>query len=451
MFTTSSNAKQAAAVFQLANSFSSRLQEFLSDFLLVLDQYIDKRLVATFEGLCSSIIRLRSRSSGLLLSELGGYLLSFDKATAGTKRISNLLRSKKWSYELIVDHLALQAQQYVDKLLAKKEKLMLLIWDESIQEKPESLESEGLCAVRSSKAGRLLRIKRGYYDPPTKKAVHVPGLRWVGLLLSSLHHQPMIAHFRWWSSRGKQCTTLKQVRFELLQWTREHFADALLHVFDRGYASREWLGLLLAKADRFLLRWPSRYKLLDAKGNYRKACYFSVGRKASSSKLLWDARSRSYLRRSLLWMPCLHAEYADYPLTLIICRPGKKGRQPWYLLTNEPVDNDKDAWLLVLAYAKRWQIEQSFRFSKSELAMESCRLWFWDNKMKLLMMVTLVYAFLLSLLDEQLKDQRDLLLQWGCPRTGKRCRQASTPLYRVRLALANLLNLLYFSSFQNSG
>ena len=39
---------------------------------------------------------------------------------------------------------------------------------------------------------------------------------------------------------------------------------------------------------------------------------------------------------------------------------------------------------MVHAYARRWQVEQSFRFSKSELAMESCRRWFWSNRMKLL-------------------------------------------------------------------
>jgi hypothetical protein len=65
----------------------------------------------------------------------------------------------------------------------------------------------------------------------------------------------------------------------------------------------------------------------------------------------------------------------------------RKGRQPWYLLTNEAVENEKQAWKLVLAYARRMQIEQSFRFTKSELCMESCRLWFWENKVKLLQVV----------------------------------------------------------------
>ena len=451
MFRQSNNAGSGSDVFCLARFFSHRLSSFLAPFLLELDHLLDRRLVHTFAGLCQSIIRHRSRPTSLLLTELGEVLLSPAKAPAGTKRISNLLRSTRWHAGVIADYLARQAQAYAQQLLEKQE-LVLLLWDESVQEKPESLESEGLCAVRSSKAKRLLRIKKGYYDPPTREAVHVPGLRWVGLLLCGLQAQPLVANFSWWTSRGKQATTLAQVKLRLLQWARESFASAVLHVFDRGYASSQWLGLLFSRKDRFLLRWPSAYRLLDVLGRAKRASLFSVGRKATSSQLVWDMNRRCQLRRSLLWMPCLHPHYLDQPLTLIICRPGRKGRQPWYLLTNEEVKSDQDAWRLVHAYARRWQIEQSFRFSKAELGMESCRLWFWENKMKLLQIVTLVYAFLLSLLKEELTEKVKQLLRQGCHRTGKRYREASTPLYRIRLALANLLNeLVTYSRLQNSG
>jgi hypothetical protein len=42
---------------------------------------------------------------GFLLSELGGYLLGLDQAPAGTKRISNLLRSRHWEHKVIDRHL----------------------------------------------------------------------------------------------------------------------------------------------------------------------------------------------------------------------------------------------------------------------------------------------------------------------------------------------------------
>ena len=54
-----------------------------------------------------------------------------------------------------------------------------------------------------------------------------------------------------------------------------------------------------------------------------------------------------------------------------------------------------------------------YRVCKTDLAMESPRLWFWANRLKLLLMVTLVYAFLLSLLAPELRSLvQDLLSGW---------------------------------------
>src|SRR5215217_6300159 len=288
MFNYPDNESTAGGGLPLADFFSARLQVFLFPFLIFLDQHLDRRLVATFSGLCRSILRLRNRSSGLYLSELGSYLLSPAQAPAGTKRSSNLLRSSKWSEQNIINYLALQSQLYCQRLQKQPKERLLLLWDESVQEKAESLKSEGLCAVRSSKAKRLLRIKPGYYLPPTKEPVHVPGLRWVGLLLCGLRQAPQLARFRWWSSRRPHFSSLLQVRVELLNWARELFGRTLLHIFDRGYASAKWLGLLLNHQDRFLLRWPSAYQLLDEKGLKKRASRFSVGRRATSSQQVWD-------------------------------------------------------------------------------------------------------------------------------------------------------------------
>jgi hypothetical protein len=260
-----------------------------------------------------------------------------------------------------------------------------------------------------------------------------------------------VAQFKWWTSRGDYICWLAQVRLSLLHWARECFGTAVLHVFDRGYAGAPWLGLLLAEQDRFLMRWPSAYKLIDENGREKNAYRFSLGRKATSSRQVWDKEHKCSLKRSLLWIRCLHPVYTDNMLTLIICRSGRAGRQPWYLLTNEKVASDQHAWQLVHAYARRWQIEQSFRFTKSELGMESCRLKFWHNRMKLLQIVTLLYAFLLSLLEQELTEKVKTLLSYGCHRTGKRCREASAPLYRIRLALTNLLNIYAIAAFLNSG
>ena len=101
----------------------------------------------------------------------------------------------------------------------------------------------------------------------------------------------------------------------------------------------------------------------------------------------------------------------------MVSRPGK-GRTPWYLLTNETVVPTDDAWRVVMAYARRWQVEMCYRTCKTDLAMESPRLWFWENRLKLLLMVNLVYAFRLSLLVPHLAALVQDLLRIWCHRAG---------------------------------
>jgi hypothetical protein len=70
--------------------------------------------------------------------------------------------------------------------------------------------------------------------------------------------------------------------------------------------------------------------------------------------------------------------------------------------------------------------------------MESPRLWKWENRQKLLLMVSMAYAFLPGLLNPELRELREDLMRRFCPRTGKRSRDASAPLYRLRTAICHL-------------
>ena len=69
--------------------------------------------------------------------------------------------------------------------------------------------------------------------------------------------------------------------------------------------------------------------------------------------------------------------------------------------------------------------------------MESPRLWRWESRLKLLLLATLVYAFLLTLVRGE-GPLVQALLQTYCPRTGERHRHAAVPLYRLRAALSYL-------------
>src|SRR2546422_343362 len=133
---------------------AKKLELFLHPLLIMLDAYLDKRLVRTFLKSIASILVFRNFKQGLTLSELGAYLGEASRCAAGTKRISRLLHSLKWGKWMIEEFLWKRADQRLSELETQG-KLALCIWDGSVLEKPESDHTEGMCAVKSSKAVRL--------------------------------------------------------------------------------------------------------------------------------------------------------------------------------------------------------------------------------------------------------------------------------------------------------
>jgi hypothetical protein len=165
----------------MAQGLLAQLAQFLFPLLVELDDLLDKRLVRTFLQIITVILTFRDRANGLLLSELGGYLLSPDKAPAGTKRLSNLLPSTWRKASLITRFLWQRASEQLSQWQQAGQD-GLLVWDESGWEKPESWHLDDLGPTRSSKAARLTHIKPGYYSPP-RGPIFVPGLQWLAVLL----------------------------------------------------------------------------------------------------------------------------------------------------------------------------------------------------------------------------------------------------------------------------
>jgi hypothetical protein len=129
---------------------------------------------------------------------------------------------------------------------------VLVVWDESVIEKPESLQLEGLCAVRSGKAKRLKRIKPGYFNPPGGRPICVPGYHWLQVLVMGMEGPIQLAHTRWWSTRGEQATERREVERQTLAEVARRWGSRALHVWDRGFAGNPWLTLAYIHAVRFV-------------------------------------------------------------------------------------------------------------------------------------------------------------------------------------------------------
>jgi hypothetical protein len=419
---------------EAAREIEEQLVKLLWPVLVSLQQKLDRRLVNTFLGWVMAMIRHRHRNNGLLLSELGSYLLGAEHGRAGTKRISNLVHSERWEAGVIEDYFWQAGNQRVEELWGQGER-PLVIWDESVLEKPESLQAEGLCAVRSSKAVRLKRIKPGFFNPPGGRPVFVPGFHWLKILVLGQKGNPTLAHMRWWTTRGEQASQKRTEESMALSHIDGLWGKEVLHVWDRGFAGNPWLTQAFLQGARFVLRWPKNYYLLDEQDQLRKPGEISKGKQSWDHRLLWDARRRCQCKTGIIAFQVADPTHHQ-PLWLVVAR--RHGQSPWYLLTREPAHSPPLAWQIVLAYARRWQVEMAIRYNKCELAFESPRVFQWQSPHKLLLIAALAYAFLLSLLTPSLLPLASWLLQTFCHRTGKRSRETLAPLYRLRIALTFL-------------
>jgi len=419
----------------LAHRLRAHLIQFLRPLGERLASQIDIRLVQTALDLVQVIVTHRHRPLGLLLTELGAYLLSPAQAPAGAKRISNLIHCPDWSADDVSTILWQQANERVLSLQDGGDDV-LLVWDGSVWEKPESQAGQDWCVVRSAKARRLARRRKGMTLPHKGPPILVPGLHWDGMVVVGMDGAPTLAALRWWTTRGPQATTQRSVDQALLEQSNTAWGRSVRHIWDRGYAGSDWLQTALAARMRFIVRWKKGNKLLDNWGAECKASAIGRGKRSIDYRHLRDSRSKQLIKVGIVVIPVTLLDHAQ-PLWLVIARLGK-GREPWYLLTADPIHTLAEAWALVLAYARRWQIELVWRYSKSELAMESPRVWDWDVRLKLLLLATLAYAFVLHLLNRSFDALRVLVLRNWCHRTGKRYQEVTAPLYRLRSALSRL-------------
>lgn len=401
-----------------------------------LDVTVDKRPLRTLVQTVEAMVSLRDQAHGLLLSEWGDAMDGLGKG-GGTKRLSTLIHHQGWQAKQIEEFLLLRADEQIGQWETQGED-GLLIWDGTVLEKPESLKAEGLCAVRSSKAKRLTHVKKGYYHPPGAP-IFVPGLHGIGLLRASRADRQgpaRLVALRWWTSRGLLAGYEKDENCKLLRLVSQRWGRSLIQVFDRGYASSPWLGALRGFDVRFILRWKTNYHLVDATGIKQAAWKIARGKRGLAPRTLFDAVRRRTVEGSVLFFSVTHPDYPEWPLTLVVGR--RKGGQPWYLLTNEVVQTAEDAWKVVLAYARRWQVEMAFRNLKSEMAIQSLRVYDWEPRLKLLGLLTLAYAFLMDLMGQEGKTARDWLMDDACHRTGAHLRDVEIPCTRLRSARSKL-------------
>ncbi len=475
----------------LAGDVAAQCRQFLAPLVAAVDARADRRLAHTLAAVVPLLIQQRDRAHALLLSELGGALLGPRHAPAGTKRLANLLHSPRWSAALIDQFHRQQAAAVVQQEAERvPEGKALCILDGSVLEKPESSTgTDGVGPVRSSKARRLARprprLGPGYFSgPPSSRPIVVPGHEWLAAVVTGwaapdARRPVALGTWYWYAppplgggpsaptgpSAGAALTIPRQrlrpaYQAALAPLVAACGADRLLHVWDRGLSGAGWLGEALDVGWSFVVRWKKGNHLRPATaatvpvgvaasrpGERERdavaAWRLTAGQRPWGCAPLATPRHPERPASVLFGARPVRLVHRDEPLWLVWARlsdaPGRRrgSGEPWRLLTTEPIQTPEQCWRIVQAYAARWQIEQHLRFGKSELGVESVRVRRWAARHKLLALLSVAYAFLLSLLGDGAAPHLPPLLRWA-HRTGAQGRRTWRPLYRLRLALTAL-------------
>jgi hypothetical protein len=276
------------------------------------------------------MITFRHNLNGLLLSELGGYILPPAQAPAGTKRLSNLLRCQKWAAPVVERFLWQQANAHLAELAASDEAAWVA-WDESTWEKPESQDLEGLTTIRSERAARLhrRRPKLGN-NPPQNRRTVVPGIEWVAVVVMGWNGPPTLAALRWWSPRGPQPSDKRTAESQLLHRCARLWGTRVTHLFDQGFAGSPWLGQVLRLKVRAVIRWAARYHLLDDQGHEVTLGHLARSRRSVDFRDIAFTRHSRPRRTGVAFFSVVHPDYSQ-PLWIVALRPDN--RPAIYLLS----------------------------------------------------------------------------------------------------------------------
>jgi hypothetical protein len=167
---------------------------------------------------------------------------------------------------------------------------------------------------------------------------------------------------------------------------------------------------------RFSIRWINNHLFVTLDGQEKNVWQIGLGKNYRAHQLIREAKSGVKVTCDLCWTAVRHPHDAG---VLYLVRARIQGKVS-YLMTNEPVQTEEQAWEIFFSSKRRWQIETSFRSAKCELAMERPRVWFDEDRLNLFAIGLVVYAFLLHVLGENHQELLQTILRLKCHRTGKR-------------------------------
>ena len=352
---------------------------FLSPALAQLRMAMDPRLVASVRDALVAILVHPRPNQALMLT-------TFAEQSAHRPR---LIHTVKRFYRLL-HHASFPATTLRDWLRARHTQ----DWDPTVDELV-LVDGSELLKPYGTRMQYLTRVPNPLAKPGGPKTL--PGY-WLLAAVRTTLDKGMAQLLDWqlWSTRQPGFRSQNRIEEQFLDRLLARIGAHAVLVMDRGLCRFALLGRLVAQQARFVVRLSiQRDFLVDDEGMvhlallayrlplaYQRVVYDPVQKQ--------DVLARYGFRR--VRRPEIPGE-----LTLVVQWLADLD-EPWLLLTNEPVHGEADAWRIVRIYWRRMEVEQTFRFLKSEVGLDSFRVREFAAIERMVALGMVIYAFLIGLL-----------------------------------------------------
>jgi hypothetical protein len=374
-----SSAAPSAALFAAREELTARFAEEIAPLLARLGAEMDHRLVRSVREALVAILVHPRPSQALMLTTFAEQSPHRPRLIHTVKRFYRLLHHPQFSPQTVGRWLLERGTQDWDPIA---DELVLVDGSELI--KPYAVRMEYLARVPNP------LTKQG--GPKT-----MPGY-WLLAAVRTTLTKGMAQVLCW------QLYSTRQPGFRSENRTTEQFLDRLLArvgrqavlVMDRGFGRFALLGHLAAQQARFVVRLTANRDFgVDEEGMIHLAL-LAYRLPLVYERVVYDPMQKQEVLARYGYRR-VHRPGIPGELTLVVQWLADIA-EPWLLLTNESVHGEAAAWRIVQIYWRRMEVEQTFRFLKSEVGLESFRVRAFAAIERMVALGMAIYAFLIALL-----------------------------------------------------
>lgn len=401
-----------------------RLGEFLAPFSKL---FWDRRHISVFQRAIRGLILAESP----IILKIGGAVPHQCKSNFyAAKPFYRLLEEtprgiEKFSDTEILDTL----YQKTQTTFSDCPEPILIAMDLTSLEKPYTVASEGICLVeKNDKSGEV----NGY--------MLITGLALGGVGMANNEGKKGLAYFKVFSHQLELMSQNAERALGIKAIKNLFKGKRLRFVSDRGFDDKKaFVEFMGEEGDEFIVR-VYQHRLIKVDGEERKLLGYARSLECCSS---FRTELRIKRRRQKVTVDLSIGSFEYEGMKLWVVRSVVRGfKEEWILITNVPVVNLDVALEIWRNYARRWGIEDFYKFAKDNLNLEVFQVAKMEKIRKVLSWVAVAAAFLYDLGVDINEPHIRLLLRLGGFAGWKRDKPGKGTLMRglSRLFIAMMVN-----------